>query len=101
MDYMLKSNDEINDPLSKNNLDKTLDLVNEFRLSSPRKSIWLYTGYAFEDVMEYQSQFEERGILDIELPEGCRMWIREQIISQCRWKIYRFSTRYNLTLQRQ
>ncbi len=53
MDYMLKSNDERivindyieNDPLSENKLDKTLYLVNEFRLSSPQKSIWLYTGY--------------------------------------------------------
>ena len=33
------------DPLSENNLDKTLNLVNEFRLSKPQKSIWLYTGY--------------------------------------------------------
>ena len=24
---------------------KTLDLVNEIRLSTPQKSIWLYTGY--------------------------------------------------------
>ncbi len=65
MDYMLKSNDERvvindyieNDPLSENNLDKTLDLVNEFRLSSPKKSIWLYTGYTmstckyFDDII--------------------------------------------------
>lgn len=43
VDYMLKSNDERivindyieNDPLSENNLDKTLYLVNEIRLSSP------------------------------------------------------------------
>lgn len=34
-----------NDPLSENNLDKTMDLVNEIRLSCPQKSIWLYTGY--------------------------------------------------------
>lgn len=54
--YMLKSNDERvvvndyieNEPLSENNLDKTLNLVNEIRLSSPKKTIWLYTGYTFE-----------------------------------------------------
>ena len=34
-----------NDPLSENNLDRTLDLINEIRLSKPQKSIWLYTGY--------------------------------------------------------
>lgn len=34
-----------NDPLSEENLDKTLETVNRFRLSFPNKSIWLYTGY--------------------------------------------------------
>lgn len=34
-----------NDPLSENNLNKTFDLVNEIRLSSPQKFIWIYTGY--------------------------------------------------------
>lgn len=53
VDYMLKNNDERvvvndyieNDPLSESNLDKTLDLVNEFSLLRPQKTIWLYTGY--------------------------------------------------------
>lgn len=34
-----------NDPLSEENLDKTLETVDRFRLSFPNKSIWLYTGY--------------------------------------------------------
>ena len=58
VDYMLKSNDERivindyieNDPLSENNLDKTLYLVNEIRPSSPQKSIWLYTGFIWEEI---------------------------------------------------
>lgn len=58
MDYMLKSNDERivindyieNDPLSENKLDKTLYLVNEFRLSRHKESIWLYTGYTWEEI---------------------------------------------------
>lgn len=33
------------DPLYELNLVDVLDLVNEIRLSSPQKSIWLYTGY--------------------------------------------------------
>ena len=79
MDYMLKSSDErvvINDfvqgdPLSEENLDKTLELVSnlrkvdssnpckmgvsevenpdKIRLSLPNKSIWLYSGYEFTD----------------------------------------------------
>ena len=82
MDYMLKNSDErvvINDfiqgdPLSEENLDKTLDLVSnlrrvdsanpckmgiseaenadKIRLSFPNKSIWLYSGYTFDYIME-------------------------------------------------
>ena len=81
MDYMLKISDErvvINDfvqgdPLSEENLDKTLELVSnlrkvdstnpckmgvsevknsdEIRLSSPNKTIWLYSGYTLNQVM--------------------------------------------------
>ncbi len=62
VDYTLKSNDERvvvndyieNDPLSENNLDNTLNLANEFRLSSPQKSIWLYTGFTYEEIMKYE-----------------------------------------------
>ena len=82
MDYMLKNSDErvvINDfiqgdPLSEENLDKTLELVSnlrrvdsanpckmgvseventdKIRLSFPNKSIWLYSGYTFDYIME-------------------------------------------------
>ena len=80
-DYMLKSSDErvvINDfvqgdPLSEENLDKTLELVSnlrkvdftnpckmgvseaenadKIRLSFPNKSIWVYSGYTWNQVM--------------------------------------------------
>ena len=89
MDYMLKSSDErvvINDfiqgdPLSEENLDKTLDLVSnlrrvdsanpckmgiseaenpdEIRLSLPNKSIWIYSGYTWEECQP----FNEDGLL--------------------------------------
>lgn len=39
------------DPLHEANLDGILDLVNEIRLSLPNKSIWLYSGYSFEDCL--------------------------------------------------
>ena len=42
-----------NDPLSEENLDKTLETVNRFRLSFPNKTIWLYTGYAIQLNTEY------------------------------------------------
>ena len=83
MDYMLKSSDErvvINDfvqgdPLSEENLDKTLELVSnlrrvdsanpckmgiseaenpdEIRLLFPNKSIWIYSGYTWEECQPF------------------------------------------------
>lgn len=47
------------DPLSEENLDKTLNYLHEFRLSLPNKTIWLYTGYCFEECRP----FSEEGIL--------------------------------------
>lgn len=37
------------DPLHEANLDDVLELVNEIRLSFPNKTIWLYSGYRFDD----------------------------------------------------
>ena len=48
-----------NDPLSKENLDKTLETVNRFRLSLPNNSIWIYSGYLWEECQP----FNEDGLL--------------------------------------
>lgn len=46
-------NDHIQgDPLSEENLDKTLNYLNKIRLLLPEKTIWLYTGYTFEQCVE-------------------------------------------------
>lgn len=46
MEECIIVNDYIeNDPLLEENLDKTLETVNRFRLLSSHKNIWLYTGY--------------------------------------------------------
>lgn len=71
-----------NDPLSENNLDKTLDLVNEIRLSSPKKTIWLYTGYTWENIWNcgihgtdlYGKPWDSYSILQIK-------W--QEIVKQC------------------
>ena len=45
-------NDHIQgDPLSEENLDKTLNLINKIRLSCPNKSIWLYSGFTWNQIM--------------------------------------------------
>lgn len=40
------------DPLHENNLQDVLNLVNKIRLLLPEKTIWLYTGYTFEQCVE-------------------------------------------------
>lgn len=39
------------DPLHKANLDGVLKLVNEIRVSFPKKDIWIYSGFTWEQVM--------------------------------------------------
>ena len=103
MDYMLKSSDErvvINDfvqgdPLSEENLDKTLELVSnlrrvysanpckmgiseaenpdEIRLSFPNKSIWVYSGYQWSEI------FND----GVYLTRDCAGWKRREIVRQC------------------
>lgn len=45
------------DPLHENNLDEVLKLVQEIRISYPRKTIWLYTGYEMSEIVK-QEQYE-------------------------------------------
>ena len=47
------------EPLADENLDGVLHLVNRFRLSFPSKSIWLYSGYQWEECQP----FNEDGLL--------------------------------------
>jgi len=42
------------DPLHENNLDEVLKLVNQIRLLLPEKTIWLYSGYTWEEIMNYE-----------------------------------------------
>ena len=44
-----------NDPLSEENLDKTLVTVYEIRLLFPNKSIWIYTGYTWNEIFKNNS----------------------------------------------
>lgn len=41
------------DPLSEENLDKTLETAYKFRLSFPNKSIWIYSGYTWEECQPF------------------------------------------------
>lgn len=46
------------DPLHEQNLDEVLKLVQEIRISFPKKSIWLYTGYELSEIIK-QEQYEK------------------------------------------
>lgn len=41
------------DPLHENNLDEVLKLVKKIRISFPEKTIWLYTGFRWEELTQY------------------------------------------------
>lgn len=49
------------DPLYEQNLDDVLSLINEIHLSFPEKSIWLYSGYTWDYIMDGIAR-DENGI---------------------------------------
>lgn len=50
-------NDHIQgDPLSEENLDKTLNFLHEIRLLCLNKTIWLYSGYTFEECQPFSEE---------------------------------------------
>lgn len=62
-----------NDPLSEENLNKTLETANRFRLSFPNKSIWIYSGYQWSEIFNDE----------IYLTKECTGWKRREIVNQC------------------
>ena len=95
------------DPLFEENLDDVLDLVtevnvrynikqdivqneeykryilytnpNEIRLSTPRKSIWLYTGYEWDHIFDPQWHYHPQTMEKLSIGR----WKRQQIVSPC------------------
>ena len=61
------------DPLHEANLDGVLDLVNRFRLLLPNKSIWIYSGYQWNQI------FND----GVYLTKECAGWKRREIVKQC------------------
>lgn len=72
------------DPLFEENLDDVLNLVNEIRHSFPQKSIWIYTGYEWTEIMEYKTPFDNvMTAHNSDILYDYHMWKRKNIISQC------------------
>ena len=61
------------DPLHEANLDGVLDLVNKIRLSFPNKTIWLYSGYQWNQI------FND----GVYLTRDCAGWKRREIVKKC------------------
>lgn len=54
------------DPLHENNVDSVKSLIKEIREKYPSKSIWLYTGYYYNDlVWLYQNKYEVVKLCDV------------------------------------
>ena len=71
-----------NDPLSEENLDKTFETVDRFRLLFSNKSIWIYSGYTWEECQP----FSEEGLLkgsDFAPNLQKILYKRQQIITLC------------------
>lgn len=65
------------DPLHKNNLDGVLNLVNKTRLLLPNKTIWLYSGYTWEQIIHpiYTANYDPK--------RGELLHKRKEIVKQC------------------
>ena len=83
-DYILGLTLSGGDPLFEENLDDVLELVNEIRLSFPQKSIWLYTGYTWNQIMDYEPMIDpdEFDYIEESYIDGLYEK-RKQIISLC------------------
>lgn len=71
------------DPLYEQNLDEVLKLVQEIRISFPEKTVWLYTGYTWNSIMNYEltSDFTEEDVLfDYHMKKDFEMIKRKNII---------------------
>lgn len=74
------------DPLHENNLDGVLKLVQEIRISYPNKTIWLYTGFTWDSIMNYKStnKFTEKDVLfNFHIKKDLEMIQRKNIIKLC------------------
>ena len=74
------------DPLHENNLDEVLKLVKQIRISYPNKTIWLYTGFTWDSIMNYKStnKFTEKDVLfNFHIKKDLEMIQRKNIIKLC------------------
>ena len=69
-------------PLYENNLDEVLKLVKEIRISFPEKTIWLYTGFEWNQIMNMQVMQPIFSCKDLE-SKIQNILKRQEIIKMC------------------
>lgn len=70
------------DPLHENNLDEVLKLVKQIRISFPEKTIWLYTGFEWNQIMNMQVMQPIFSCKDLE-SKIQNILKRQEIIKMC------------------
>lgn len=70
------------DPLHENNLDEVLKLVQEIRISFSEKTIWLYTGFEWNQIMNMQVMQPIFSCKDLE-SKIQNILKRQEIIKMC------------------
>ena len=70
------------DPLYEQNLDEVLKLVQEIRISFPEKTIWLYTGFEWNQIMDIKVIQPIFSCKDLE-NKIQNVLKRQEIIKQC------------------
>lgn len=72
------------EPLAEQNLDEVLSLIKEIRISFPEKTIWLYTGFEWNEIMNYKIKAdlcEDNISFEKYIKEDLSMIKRKNIIS--------------------
>lgn len=70
------------EPLAEQNLDEVLSLIKEIRISFPEKTIWLYTGFEWNQIMDIKVIQPIFSCKDLE-NKIQNVLKRQEIIKQC------------------
>lgn len=70
------------EPLAEQNLDEVLSLIKEIRISFPEKTIWLYTGFEWDQIMDIKVIQPIFSCKDLE-NKIQNVLKRQEIIKQC------------------
>lgn len=68
------------DPLYENNLKDVLDLIQQIRVSFPGKTVWIYSGYTWENIWNDEAQ----GSLRQQILQLCDIFVDGRYVEELR-----------------